>query len=390
MDSSGRAFDQGAELSPVPPGKGGGRPATPVRRKWFRGILAAFQVGCLLVAAGLALELHQRWKNHAAEGRNRLIDSRIRRSLVMAGAADAALWREDAHRYRPLASLSLEIDGEPIEVSINEHGLRGGPVAVPKPPGCFRILCLGASTTVEGPTNDSTYPALLERKLRAQFPDAHIEVVNGGVSGVRSVDEVALLEELLHLQPDLVIEYNAVNDLYHEVIPEYQARAPLWKKALRRSQFLALNCEAVIRPAGRVVEETWQRRIFDNLAEIHRLAVHSGADVLFCSFCRPDLHRVTPEQREYLEYDLRTYWSAPYTSIDEYCRLVDEYNLRLRDWCRQRGINYAPVAETVDIDPSQFVDICHMRPPAIEAKADAVFLRVREIIESRPSASGRK
>jgi hypothetical protein len=134
------------------------------------------------------------------------------------------------------------------------------------------------------------------------------------------------------------------------------------------------------------VEETWQRRVFDNLEEMHRLAVRSGAEIVFCSFCRPDLHRVTPGQREYLEYDLRTYWSAPYTSIDEYCRLVDEYNVRLRDWCEQRGINYAPVAETADIDPSEFVDICHMRPPAIEAKADAVFLRVRKIIESRQSA----
>jgi hypothetical protein len=171
--------------------------------------------------------------------------------------------------------------------------------------------------------------------------------------------------------------------LYHEVIPDYQAGAPLWKKALRRSQFLALNCESLIRPTGDVTEQSWQRRIFDNLAAIRRLADDSGAEVMFCSFCHPDLARATPEQHEFYEYDLRTYWSSPYTSIEEYCRLVDEYNSRLKAWCDAHGANYAPVAETVHVDPAEFSDICHMRAGGIEAKADAVFESVRRYLESR-------
>jgi lysophospholipase L1-like esterase len=341
----------------------------------------AFNVPTLLVALLLVLEVRQRWALKSAERNNPLIRSSRQRVATASSGNHQSLWRADVHRYRPGASLSLVMEGQTLEVSINEHGLRGPSCAVPKPEGVFRIVCLGGSTTVEGPRDDATYPALLERRLRDHFGNNQIEVLNGGVSGLCFVDEVDRLRELLPLQPDLVVEYNAVNDICWSIIPDYQAGAPWWRKALRRSRYLALNWESLVRPTGPVTEETWQRRVFSNLASIRQIGRDHRLPVLFCSFCRPAPEEATRVQREYFEYDLRTNWSCPFTSFDEYCRLVDSYNARLKSWCRTG--EYVPVAERVRGNPEYFSDICHMQPPGIAAKADAVFLRVRDVIDSR-------
>lgn len=55
---------------------------------------------------------------------------------------------------------------------------------VPKPRDKYRIICIGGSTTFEGSTNNSTYPALLENKLNNYFHCDRIEVLNCGISGL--------------------------------------------------------------------------------------------------------------------------------------------------------------------------------------------------------------
>jgi hypothetical protein len=46
---------------------------------------------------------------------------------------------------------------------MNSFGFRSPEIEVPKPEGKFRIVCVGGSTTNAGRTNDTTYPALLEK-----------------------------------------------------------------------------------------------------------------------------------------------------------------------------------------------------------------------------------
>lgn len=356
------------------------------RRRLFRRALVMLNIVALLVTLPLALEVRQRWALRSAAENNPLIrDSRQRSAAVLTGNHQS-LWQPGRHRYRPGASLSLNLPGESVEVSINEHGLRGPSCAVPKPQGVFRIVCLGGSTTVEGRRDDATYPALLQRRLRDHFRDERIEVLNGGVSGLRCVDEVERLRELLPLQPDLVIEYNAVNDICWSIIPDYQAGAALWRKALRRSRYAALNWESLVRPTGPVAEEAWRQRIFRHLETLRAICREHGIRIVFCSFCRPSPSQITPVQREYFEYDLHQNWSCPYTSFDEYCRLVDDYNTRLAAWCEVG--EYVPVAELVGGRPDDFSDICHMQPSGIAAKADAIFLSVSEAFDSHERDSG--
>jgi hypothetical protein len=48
----------------------------------------------------------------------------------------------------------------------NSQGMRDAETVVPKPDGVVRIVCVGGSTTVEGPHNELTYPNILEKLLR--------------------------------------------------------------------------------------------------------------------------------------------------------------------------------------------------------------------------------
>jgi hypothetical protein len=70
------------------------------------------------------------------------------------------------------------VGGERFRVEVNSLGFRTHEFAVPKPPGLLRVVCIGGSTTVAGRTNDETYPAHLERMLRARHPGLTIEVLN--------------------------------------------------------------------------------------------------------------------------------------------------------------------------------------------------------------------
>lgn len=97
----------------------------------------------------------------------------------------------------------------------NQFGYRGAEVAIPKPAGVFRIVSLGASTTYGfGVKPDEAYPAQLQQILRDQYGYTNVEVVNAGVLGYTTWESLTNLEfKVLELQPNLVIYYEAINDV---------------------------------------------------------------------------------------------------------------------------------------------------------------------------------
>lgn len=93
----------------------------------------------------------------------------------------------------------------------NSLGLYGDEIAVPKPPGIFRIVALGDSCTHFGPR---PYPARLEEMLEVKTP-RRFEVVNAAVLGWTSHQGLKRLEtEVPDWQPDLLTVYFGWNDHY--------------------------------------------------------------------------------------------------------------------------------------------------------------------------------
>jgi len=118
--------------------------------------------------------------------------------------------------YRAPSGITLHIPGASVRytrtefdhrVEINSLGLRDREISREKPRGVFRILVLGDSFAEGKQVRlDETFPKRLERALAERFPSQRWEVINGGVSGYGTADEIKFFEILGRaLDPDLVI-----------------------------------------------------------------------------------------------------------------------------------------------------------------------------------------
>jgi hypothetical protein len=92
-------------------------------------------------------------------------------------------------------------------VQINEKGLRGQEYPYTKAEDVFRVLVLGDSFTAGLQVEEAeTFPKLLETQLNRHSPQLKVEVVNAGVIGYGTDNQLAYFTyEGYKYQPDLVI-----------------------------------------------------------------------------------------------------------------------------------------------------------------------------------------
>jgi hypothetical protein len=96
---------------------------------------------------------------------------------------------------------------EPAQtVTVNSLGYRDKERSARKPPGTFRIVCLGGSNTFGAVVNDDeTYPAQLEKELNRGRP-GKFEVWNAGVDAYTLLQNVADAKKIAEgYSPDLMI-----------------------------------------------------------------------------------------------------------------------------------------------------------------------------------------
>ena len=109
------------------------------------------------------------------------------------------------------------------QIRTNSHGLREDKeYSMPKPPGTFRILAVGDSFTMGvGVELAQTWVKVLERSLAGGGSPVKYEVINAGVPGYDTSQEVAYVSnDGSNLDPDLVLlgffVGNDVNDNYRK------------------------------------------------------------------------------------------------------------------------------------------------------------------------------
>ena len=174
-------------------------PSSPGVRRFFA-LLGANVAG--LVAIALALE-----------GGTRIL------GLHFPGLrqTDAALWTYDATKgwfHAPHSSGRVYMGGpDSGDVRINGLGLRGPEIERRKPPGVPRVLVFGDSFVFGiGVDEDHDFTSRLQARLAETSPRG-CEVVNMGVSGYSTDQELLLFQELgAELAPDLVILVATDND----------------------------------------------------------------------------------------------------------------------------------------------------------------------------------
>jgi tetratricopeptide (TPR) repeat protein len=86
---------------------------------------------------------------------------------------------------------------------------------VPKPPGTYRIFCLGGSTTVGYPYwYNGSFSTFLRDRLQRIFPEKGIEVINLGMTATNSFTVVDMARDVVEYEPDLIIVYDGHNEFY--------------------------------------------------------------------------------------------------------------------------------------------------------------------------------
>jgi lysophospholipase L1-like esterase len=346
-------------------------------RRALAAVWLAF-AGVVIVGLGgelwLRIEGQRAWK--ASE--------RFRAGNLFYASGDAAIstrgvWAKPVHRYQPGARTEGVAGGQRYAIEINSLGYRTREFSPHKPPRTVRVLCLGSSTTVAGLTNDETYPALLEGKLRRRWPGLPVEVLNLGVSGVNSQHWLDWLEEALSFEPDVVVQYEGINDIAWIDLPGFAARHP-WRRRLYESFFLERLLGLDPTQLDPEIQGTLER-----FAEMDRRCRERGVAYLTATFAAPDARRASEEFRRHLDANL-SFWGRyfPLRSWETYAGLLARHNALLVEFANRRHINRVLVAEQLT-DPDVFIDACHLTPLGIDRLADAFLPAVANLVSDRPA-----
>jgi lysophospholipase L1-like esterase len=172
------------------------------------------------------------------------------------------------YRHERLRQALVRDQGYYQWVNVNASGFRGHPVEVAKADGVLRVMVVGGSTvfdsTVDG--DDQAWPARLEHHLGCLLPNRKVEVINAGVPGYVMLDNLIRLQsELYEFKPDILVLYQAHNDLLaalHRIHESYRGlRTPReiasvtpWTQWLREHSLLynklALKAKVLQRAAS--------------------------------------------------------------------------------------------------------------------------------------------
>lgn len=289
------------------------------------------------------------------------------------------IWAERYLRYRPGAELELAKPGGAQHLHINARGFRGREIGA-KPPGALRVACIGGSTTVQGPEDDATYPARLEALLRGRLPGRAVEVLNLGVSATWSNHwlDPARERELVALEPDLVVQYDGINDLAFVHLHHF-AEAHPWRRWLGRSLLL----DRLLPPDPRDFDPLFEGTL-RNQVRLARQLARRGIGYVGGTFATPDPARLSPLHERALDHDVQRLWGRA-LGLDTYApfhALVLHYDALAEARMRERGIEVVPVHRELT-DPALFSDVCHLSPEGLEALAQAFLPAVAAGLESR-------
>lgn len=292
---------------------------------------------------------------------------------------------EAAFRFRPHPYLAYALnEGYASSDGANRHnahGTRGPDFAVPKPPGVYRIVCVGGSTTYETAVHADAlaYPARMGELLRTQHGKSTVEVINAGVPGHGSTETLILLAlRVLEWQPDLVLYYDNTNDVHPRLVPPetfasdnagyrraWDDDARWWDHSLALRW---LGVQTGISPRNALVDRStraentaedpmsalssndtrWYRR---NLEEMAVLCEARGAKLALASWA----------------------WCAEkgdLASTPHYQKAFEEHNTLLAAVARERNLPWFDFEREMSRDPSLWSDGAHVNERGAERKAE--------------------
>jgi lysophospholipase L1-like esterase len=293
--------------------------------------------------------------------------------------------------------------------TINSHGYRGAEFARPKPPGVFRVLAIGGSTTFDVCVTDdgAAWTSRLEEALRRRFPGRAIEVVNGGMPGYTSV-EMAMKLELIDIpvvEPDIVLALVGVNDLQPSAAPGFRADYSVGHAEIQR-RYLGLES----RPPNLVERSVLLFKIRRRLgleredapetprsdatlpeaeaayrARLEALACLAGERGIGLVFLTQAL-RFGPQSPMTPADSVSAFRWLPFLTASGMIRGMEHYNAITREVAAATGAALIDVARDLPATPEDFADYCHWTDAGAEKMAAFLGERLAETLVVGASA----
>ena len=309
--------------------------------------------------------------------------------------------------FRMEARTGLRVpDGEKVarHVRINSLGFRSPELADPKPVGTIRVAFLGASTTysAEVSSNEATWPHLVWQALKDARPRIRFDYLNAAVPGYTT--EASLRNLLLRvkpLQPDVIVFYEATNDLAVDTLRLARgqglvagdAEATSWPARYSMLWFLVEKNLTVRRrqaeatQGGKLVFEprALSRKFEQRLEALVSAGQASARAVVLVTFA-PRLRRgaSADEQREAA---VTAAYYMPYMSIEGLLQGYDEYNRVIRDVAHRTGAVLVEAEGAIPGDRVHYADSVHLTDAGSRALAQVVAQRAPRLAADR-SGSG--
>ena len=303
-----------------------------------------------------------------------------------------------------------KVKGANIHIKINARGFRGEDFSVPKPPGTFRIVCLGASTTfaAEASSNEAVWTHRLQEILRAAHPGRRIEVINAAVGGYVAADNLKNLQHrVLPLDPDLVIYYEANNEIVRDtqelairagLIGAEGRRQPAWVSTLSKVSLmfdlayknLAIAARSRDTSSPRIdrIPRELPSRFIGVLDQMRATLAERHVPLVLSTFV-VKYRRDQDRQTQIRNADVAFYY-MPWMSIDGMLDAMDTYNQAILDYGRRSGAPVIDDRAAIPPDADHFTDCMHLADKGNEAMAQRLYrgLRALRLLDATSAGGG--
>lgn len=294
---------------------------------------------------------------------------------------------------------NVEINYDRIKLHINSLGFRGKEFD-PNDARPFRVFVFGGSCVFNRPKNNNiSFCTILEKKLKAKYPNRDIEIVNAGVSGYTTFHSlINLSTRILDYNPDAIIVYHSWNDiktwpylnrkanygqLYQKVYSKLEThnalrtlanKSYIWlaMKPLRRQlrEFFPLRTRnrsivaKTLRP-NKDGDTSFGKLVYKrNITNIVTVAKKNGVQVLLINPLTLVHSENSKEEKRKIDYNLA---KVPAESLPQ---LMSDAGKILEEVALDEHIPYIDLNKHLDQNLDNLSDHIHLTPKGNEAVAE--------------------
>jgi lysophospholipase L1-like esterase len=301
----------------------------------------------------------------------------------------------DVDRRTGLTIPAPNQSGERIKT--NSLGFRGAEIEYPKPADRIRLAFLGASTTfcAEATSEDTTWPAVVAARLRQANRLHSIDFINAGVGGYTLWHIRTNLElRVAPLDPDIIVIYEATNDLTHDTrrlaaaqglytpnedTEDWLSRVSLtWfllekNLATRRRVLAASNTSEHLRFDAEVLAQGFEQR----MTELVRVARSHARLVVLVTFC-PRVRRDQSCEEQLVACKTSLYF-MPYMTPESLLDGFEAYNRAIRRVAASTHTLLVDAENKIPADEANYNDSVHLKDAGLALLGRMI---ARAILES--------